>query len=277
MKKTTMTRGEMLRAAQPCDIESGDALQIDFFNRKYTLEDVLGFREHPEAARFRLMSDAELAGLTEDIKKNGLREAIVLLWGRGQPLVLDGRNRRRACQLAGVRLRFRLIDKKDLAAAGGPVAYVVSANLHRRHLTTAEKKDVAARLLKEDPKRNDREVGRRTELDGKTVGGVRRELEGRAEIPHVDKRTDSKGREQPARKGRPPEAAPDTEPAPFTTPDAEPVPFLAPFTTPGRARVLCLDLANKAIQCLKQIPKNHASRGEAFQMVREWIEREEEG
>jgi hypothetical protein len=80
---------------------------------------------------------------------------------------------------------------------------VLSKNLHRRHLTPEQRRRVIAAVLKQDPKRSDRRVAEETRTDHKTVGKVREQLEGRGEIPHVDKRSDSKGREQPAaRPGR---------------------------------------------------------------------------
>jgi hypothetical protein len=41
-------------------------------------------------------------------------------------------------------------------------------------------------------------------VDHKTVGAVRGELEGRGEIPHVEAQADTLGRQQPARRLRPP-------------------------------------------------------------------------
>jgi len=66
-----------------------------------------------------------------------------------------------------------------------------------------------AKLLKAKPEASDRQIGAMAKADGKTVAKVRGELEGRAEIPHDEKRTDSKGRKQPARK---PKAANKTKP-----------------------------------------------------------------
>jgi hypothetical protein len=50
------------------------------------------------------------------------------------------RDRRRACEAAGVPMRFDLFDGAD------PVAFVVSANLARRHLNESQRAMVAARL-----------------------------------------------------------------------------------------------------------------------------------
>lgn len=50
---------------------------------------------------------------------------------------------------------------------------------------------------------SDREIARKCGVSDKTVGAVRAELVGRAEIPHVDSRTDSAGRQQPAAKAVP--------------------------------------------------------------------------
>ena len=91
---------------------------------------------HPFAELFPLMDSASLAELSEDIRANGLREAVVLIDGA----VLDGRNRLAACELAGVEPRFRDFEGVD------PLAYVLSLNLARRHLNESQRAMVAARL-----------------------------------------------------------------------------------------------------------------------------------
>ena len=91
---------------------------------------------HPAADCFPMMSDDELAGLADDIKTNGLQRPVELLGN----LVIDGRNRLRACELAGIAPQYQEIRTAD------PVRYVVSANIQRRHLTTAQRAAIAADL-----------------------------------------------------------------------------------------------------------------------------------
>jgi len=67
----------------------------------------------------------EFGQLVDDLREHGLLQPIVLHEGR----ILDGRNRYRACQHAGVEPRFEEWDGES------PTAYVLSLNLHRRHLT----------------------------------------------------------------------------------------------------------------------------------------------
>ncbi|HEX5442465.1 MAG TPA: hypothetical protein VFW87_01490, partial [Pirellulales bacterium] len=57
---------------------------------------------HPAATLFPLMHGVPLGELAADIAENGLREPIVCTDG----LVLDGRNRLRACEMAEVEPRF---------------------------------------------------------------------------------------------------------------------------------------------------------------------------
>src|SRR5712692_1201793 len=93
---------------------------------------------HPFAALFPLMpedSDGFLE-LVEDIREHGLREPITLY----QNKVLDGRNRRRACHVAGVAPVFESYPGDD------PLDYVISKNLRRRHLSTSQRAMVAAKL-----------------------------------------------------------------------------------------------------------------------------------
>ena len=80
---------------------------------------------HPLAKIFPLIEGDEYNALTEDIRENGLLEPIWLYEGK----ILDGRNRYRACQDAEVELVSR--EYKGDA----PLTFIVSMNLHRRHLS----------------------------------------------------------------------------------------------------------------------------------------------
>ena len=84
---------------------------------------------HPLCTLFPRLDPDAFAALVEDIRVNGLREPITLHDG----MILDGGNRYRACLEAGVEPSFQEF-------AGGNVAsYVLSANLHRRHLTAPQR------------------------------------------------------------------------------------------------------------------------------------------
>ena len=99
-----------------------------------------GDRFHPTANLFPLMEGEHLAALAEDIRANGLREAIIMYQG----LILDGRNRHMACERVGVTPGYVHVECDD------PLAYVLSKNLHRRHLNESQRAMVAARLAKLD-------------------------------------------------------------------------------------------------------------------------------
>jgi hypothetical protein len=149
---------------------------------------------HLLAELFPLMEGEEFDALVADIKANGLCEPITLLDGK----ILDGRNRYCACLAAGVEPD---IIKGD-GAIDDPAAYVISANIRRRHLSAEQRRDLIAKLIRAQPEKSNRQIAKTAKVDDKTVGSVRRELEGRAEIPHVDKRADTKGRKQPAHKAQ---------------------------------------------------------------------------
>lgn len=93
-------------------------------------------KHHEYAGLFPMLPDAELQSLANDIKLNGLETPITTLNGA----ILDGRNRHRACEIAGVSPRFEEYTGKD------PMQFVISHNLHRRHLTESQRGMVAAKL-----------------------------------------------------------------------------------------------------------------------------------
>jgi ParB-like chromosome segregation protein Spo0J len=91
---------------------------------------------HEYANLFPLLDDAEIARLGADIRARGQEVPIMLHEGK----ILDGRNRYRACMVAEVEPRTEEYRGTD------PLGYVVSHNLHRRHLTESQRGMVAAKL-----------------------------------------------------------------------------------------------------------------------------------
>ena len=92
---------------------------------------------HPVADIFPLLEGQAFEQFKQDIAENGLRESIWLHEGR----IIDGRNRYRACLETGTAPTFR-----EWEGNGSLVAFVISLNLHRRHLNESQRAMVAARL-----------------------------------------------------------------------------------------------------------------------------------
>lgn len=91
---------------------------------------------HEYANLFPMLSDTDLQGLADDIAANGLQTPITTL----DSAILDGRNRYRACELAGVD------PVMEEYQGGDPLGFVISHNLHRRHLTESQRAMVAEKL-----------------------------------------------------------------------------------------------------------------------------------
>lgn len=94
---------------------------------------------HKIAELFPLLEGPDYDELKADIAKNGLLEAI---WLHPDGSIIDGRNRHRACIETETQPRFR-----TWSGQGSLVAFVVSLNLHRRHLTSSQRAVIALDVL----------------------------------------------------------------------------------------------------------------------------------
>ncbi len=104
---------------------------------------------HELANLFPLMDGDAYLSFVEDIRQHGVREPIVMLDGQ----ILDGRNRYLAAREAVVDCSFTQYEGDD------PLAYVISLNLARRHLSESQRALVAAKLAT-------MRQGERTDLSG---------------------------------------------------------------------------------------------------------------
>ena len=97
---------------------------------------------HPIAKLFPLLDERspEFVGMVDSIKSEevGLLEPITLL----EDMILDGRNRARACAAAGIEPKYEEYIGSD------PVAFVAARNLHRRNLSDVQRAFIAEEMAK---------------------------------------------------------------------------------------------------------------------------------
>ena len=96
---------------------------------------------HPYADKFPMLPDAELEELAESIKQNGQRQPIVLT---EDGLILDGRNRAKACEMVNVEPEVTVYEGDDLAE------YVIDCNTTRRHMSTGARAMASALIMQDE-------------------------------------------------------------------------------------------------------------------------------
>jgi len=100
------------------------------------------YEVHPAADAFPLIDGAEFDELVSSIKRNGLREPIVI--SHDKQVLIDGRNRYRACLAAGVDVVSRTLPQRYTEEM--VLDLIVEANVHRRHLNAGQRAMLAADL-----------------------------------------------------------------------------------------------------------------------------------
>lgn len=95
------------------------------------------YQQHPLSAAFPGLNQDDFRALIDDIDANGVREKIVICDG----MILDGWHRYSACMELNVKKPPMMDYEGD-----DPVGFVLSKNLHRRHLDASQRAFAIAQL-----------------------------------------------------------------------------------------------------------------------------------
>lgn len=247
--------------------------------------------EFHEAANIFPLDDENLDSLAEDIRKNKLLTPIETLDGK----IIDGRRRWHACRLANVKPTFKAVKVDD------PVSYVLSLNLHRRHLSETQRAMVGAKArsiydeaAKERQKKSHGQgvkgpvnlpdlkgdardaVGKALGVSGKSIDYARNVLAGgtpkliaAVESDKVAVSTASRMASSPAEEQDAWVDSASKTKRPRIKEVEEPEPETNGTERKGKGVIL----ANEAINCLIRIPKNDALRKRGLQIVTDWIKK----
>src|SRR6516165_3106069 len=118
-------------------------------------EDFLNFVAHPLANMFPMIEGSAFDELKRDIAAQGILEPIRLYQG----MILDGRNRYAAAKACGH--QFSLDDFVQWEGTVAEAeAWVISTNLHRRHLSAKQKQEMVRDRIRKTPEMSNRQIAK---------------------------------------------------------------------------------------------------------------------
>ena len=170
---------------------------------------------HPACEIIPKYTEAKLIDLGRNIKAaGGMKLPIILLVSDGTYSLLDGRSRLDAMVHVGIKFEVKVVDGHVVIDAPeynipapteivpdadfNAYAFVLSTNLHRRHLKNTDKRAITKKVIAAQLALSDRAVAQMVSFDHKTVKAIRQEAYG--EIPHKDDRVEATGRKARGRK-----------------------------------------------------------------------------
>jgi ParB-like chromosome segregation protein Spo0J len=127
--------------------------------------------------------------LRDSIAEIGVQVPLLLT---ADHVLVDGHERWRAVQELGI-TKFPMRVLGCLTEAER-VRLAIKLNIERRHLSVAQRRELAARLLIEDPCQTDRKVAAAVGCDHKTVGKLRSLLAATGEIPSSEETVGRNGK-----------------------------------------------------------------------------------
>ena len=133
--------------------------------------------------------------LKDSIRKHGV---IVPVEYDEEDEIVDGHHRVRACKELGITDWPRKV--RSYQSDGHLLEMAWSLNAFRRHLSRAEKDSMIRAALQANPQASNRAIAKATGVKHDTVGKARETLEKSGAVAKMATRTDTSGRQQPARK-----------------------------------------------------------------------------
>jgi hypothetical protein len=164
--------------------------------------------------------DSKLIELGRDLKASGgMKIPIIVL---AQPdetfALLDGRSRLDAMVHVGIKFDIKIVDGHVVIEAPGydipapmeivpdadfnAIAFVLSINLRRRHVTNEVKRAIIKKVIEAQPNLSDNAIAKMAGVSDKTVNSVRKELKANSEI-RISDRIEVTGRKARGRKPSP--------------------------------------------------------------------------
>lgn len=139
------------------------------------------------------LAEDEYTSLIEDIRARGVLQPIIVD-ETGE--IIDGHHRKTIADSYGLPCpalkcppNLSEAEKRSLA---------LDLNMHRRHLSREQKRELIRNSLAADPSLSDRQHAERVGASPTTVGAVRDDMEEAGELSNLDSRTGADGVERPA-------------------------------------------------------------------------------
>ena len=127
------------------------------------------------------LSPEEYAELKTDIASRGVMVPIEFDEAGN---VLDGYHRLQICQELGIKDYPKVIRAGMTEAE--KLTHARKLNIARRHLTSAQKRDLIGDNLKTSPEKSDRQHAQELGVSPTTVGKVRKDLEDKSQLSKMD-------------------------------------------------------------------------------------------
>lgn len=157
-------------------------------------------RPHPRSDVVPPMDPDDYDAFVADVAARGITTPVDIL---ADGTILDGRHRLTTARALGLSdIPVRVVAPAD------PYDYMLRAALLRRHLTTAQRKGLAAELLRATPERSDNGIAKTVGLHNETVAAVRAAMEEAGVLTESVSRIGTNGVAKPAH--RPQAVSPDT-------------------------------------------------------------------